>query len=251
MSDSSTLRALYLERMGIEVWRPRVVLGERPATQSVPEAPVSVVADGASAMVPTQPTEVEVDMPSAAAPSDSWEALQEEVSGCTRCKLCQSRTQTVFGVGSTTARVVVIGEGPGAEEDRRGEPFVGPAGKLLDNMLRAIGLARDTVYIANIVKCRPPNNRDPEADEVEACDGYLQRQLALIEPELIVAVGRVAAQNLLKTEAPLGRLRGDVHHYGSRRIPVVVTYHPAYLLRSPQEKARAWQDLKLVRRQLA
>jgi uracil-DNA glycosylase family 4 len=160
--------------------------------------------------------------------------------------LSRTRTQTVFGVGDRQARWLVIGEAPGAEEDKRGEPFVGRAGQLLNAMLAAIGLARESVYIANILKCRPPQNRDPKADEVLACRDYLDRQVDLIQPTLILAVGRIAAQNLLEVDTPIGRMRGQLHHYGQRSIPVVVTYHPAYLLRSPGEKRKAWDDLRMA-----
>lgn len=179
-------------------------------------------------------------------PAD-WEALRTLVSGCQRCKLCKTRTQTVFGVGPTTAPLMVVGEGPGADEDAQGEPFVGRAGKLLDEMLRSIGRTRaDNTYIANVVKCRPPGNRDPEADEVEGCRPYLDMQIQLLKPKLIVALGRIAAQRLLSTDEPLSRLRGPLHQYGKFQTPVFVTYHPAYLLRSPKEKAKSWDDLKKV-----
>lgn len=176
-----------------------------------------------------------------------WSELRETVAACTRCPLHKGRTQTVFGVGNRTADWMVIGEAPGAEEDRRGEPFVGRAGHLLDEMLRAVGRDRDSVFIANILKCRPPNNRDPVAEEASACRGYLDRQIELLRPRLILAVGRIAAQQLLETDAPLGRLRGQVHVLRNAEIPVIVTYHPAYLLRSPTQKRKAWQDLCLAR----
>ena len=171
-----------------------------------------------------------------------WPQLKAMVRDCTACKLRAGCTQTVFGVGDETAEWLFVGEGPGADEDAQGEPFVGQAGKLLDNMLLAIKLRRGKkVYIANIVKCRPPNNRAPEADETAACLPYLQRQIELIKPKLIVALGKTAATALLGRDAPLGSLRGTLHDY--RGIPLIVTYHPAYLLRSPMEKAKAWQDL--------
>ncbi len=176
------------------------------------------------------------------------EELRRTVSACTRCALHRKRTQTVFGVGDPHAEWLVIGEAPGAEEDRRGEPFVGRAGQLLNAMLTAIGLRREAVYIANILKCRPPENRDPRPEEVAECEPYLMRQIALVAPKLILAVGRIAGQNLLKTTTPIGKLRGRVFEYGEKRIPLVVTYHPAYLLRSPREKQKAWQDLLLARR---
>ncbi|MGR8920610.1 MAG: uracil-DNA glycosylase, partial [Gammaproteobacteria bacterium] len=179
-----------------------------------------------------------------------WAALRARVAACTACGLAAGRTQTVFGVGDEDADCLVVGEAPGAEEDRRGEPFVGRAGQLLDAMLAAIGQPRERVYIANILKCRPPRNRDPRPDEVVACSGFLARQVALIRPRLILAVGRIAAQNLLGTDTPIGRMRGQLYHYGDDEIPVIVTYHPAYLLRSPREKRKAWDDLCAARRLL-
>jgi uracil-DNA glycosylase len=174
-----------------------------------------------------------------------WEALEARVSACQDCRLCEKRTHTVFGVGDRAGDWMLIGEGPGENEDKQGEPFVGQAGKLLDSMLRALSLARgENVYIANVVKCRPPGNRNPEPDEVASCEPYLQRQVALVKPKLIIALGRVAAQNLLKTEASIASLRGRVHRY--ENVPVIVTYHPAYLLRSLQDKGKAWVDLCLA-----
>ena len=176
-----------------------------------------------------------------------WSVLSEAVSVCTACELHRSRTHTVFGTGDVHAQWMVIGEAPGADEDRQGEPFVGRAGRLLNAMLQAIGLRREQVYIANILKCRPPNNRDPRPEEVDCCEPFLHRQIQLVAPRVILAVGRIAAQNLLKTVTPIGRLRGQRHHLPGSQIPVVVTYHPAYLLRSPQQKRRAWEDLCLAR----
>jgi DNA polymerase len=177
-----------------------------------------------------------------------WDALQRTVAACTRCGLEATRTQTVFGIGDAAADWMVVGEAPGAEEDRRGEPFVGRAGQLLDSMLRALGLARGQgVYIANVLKCRPPGNRDPQPREVACCQPYLQRQIALIRPKLILCVGRIAAQNLLGSDLPLGKLRGRAHRLEPSGTPVVVTYHPAYLLRSPAEKRKAWADLQYAR----
>jgi len=180
--------------------------------------------------------------------ADSWDAVGADVASCTRCGLCQTRTRTVFGVGDRQAQWLVVGEAPGADEDRQGEPFVGRAGGLLNSMLRGIGLAREQVFIANVLKCRPPNNRDPAPAEVEQCLPYLERQIALLKPRIMLAVGRIAAQNLLATDTPIGKLRGHVHSFGAARIPLVVTYHPAYLLRSPTEKRKAWEDLKFARR---
>jgi uracil-DNA glycosylase family 4 len=216
--QSEHQRRAYLEALGIDVWVP--------SDQAVPD-----VADETAA------TPVSAD-------NLDWPELREAVATCTRCPLHQSRTQSVFGVGNTDADWLIIGEAPGAEEDRRGEPFVGRAGQLLDEMLRAAGQSRDEVFIANILKCRPPNNRDPEADEAIACRGYLERQIALLKPKIILAVGRVAAQQLLATDTPVGKLRGEVHQFED--IPMVVTYHPAYLLRSPTQKRKSWQDLCLA-----
>ncbi|MBN9426137.1 MAG: uracil-DNA glycosylase [Burkholderiales bacterium] len=200
----------------------------------------------------TQPQTAE---PQAAASSGvaamGWDELRQAVVACRACGLCKTRTQTVFGVGNTQARWLLIGEAPGAEEDRRGEPFVGAAGKLLDSMLASLDLTRERdVYIANVLKCRPPQNRNPAPDEVAHCDPFLRRQVALLDPGLIIVMGRFAAQSLLQTEASIASLRGRVHRYanGERSIPVIVTYHPAYLLRNLSDKARAWADLCLARR---
>ncbi len=179
-----------------------------------------------------------------------WIPLKSAVSGCTGCGLHQTRTQTVFGVGDENADWMLIGEAPGAEEDRLGDPFVGQAGKLLDNMLAAIGLSRrENVYIANVLKCRPPGNRNPEPDEVAKCTPYLVRQIGLIRPKLILAMGRFAAQTLLATDASIASLRGKLHSY--QGVPLVVTYHPAYLLRNLPDKAKAWEDLVFARRTMA
>ncbi|HEX5538549.1 MAG TPA: uracil-DNA glycosylase [Methylophilaceae bacterium] len=176
----------------------------------------------------------------------AWPALQQAVEHCPACNLCKTRTKTVFGVGDQDADWLFVGEAPGAEEDRKGEPFVGQAGKLLDNMLAAIGLKRgDNVYIANVLKCRPPDNRDPHGEEVMQCDPYLKRQVDLIQPKLIVALGKFAAQSLLNSKSSIGAMRGTLHDYNG--VPVIVTYHPAYLLRSPAEKAKAWEDLCYAR----
>jgi len=175
-----------------------------------------------------------------------WDALGERVASCQLCQLCEKRTNTVFGIGDRNADWMLIGEAPGENEDRQGEPFVGQAGKLLDSMLHSLALARGTnVYIANVIKCRPPGNRNPQPDEVARCEPYLQRQVSLVKPKLIVALGRFAAQSLLKTEASISSLRGRVHTYEG--VPVIVTYHPAYLLRSLPDKSKAWADLCLAR----
>jgi len=183
-----------------------------------------------------------------------WEALCGAVAACTACALCKTRKQTVFGVGFRSARWMLVGEAPGAEEDQRGEPFVGQAGRLLDNMLAAVGLTRAgeterSVYIANVLKCRPPGNRNPEPAEVELCEPFLLRQVELVRPRVVVVMGRFAAQSLLRTDATIASLRGRVHtiDVGGRRVPIVVTYHPAYLLRNLADKAKSWADLCLAR----
>ena len=177
-----------------------------------------------------------------------WEDLQAETAACERCGLCRTRRRTVFGVGSQQARWMVLGEAPGEQEDRQGEPFVGPAGQLLDRMLAAIGLTRgQDVFITNTVKCRPPQNRNPQPEELSACAPVLWRQIELVRPRMVLAMGRFAAQQLLSTEEAIGRLRGRVHRLAQQpQVPVVVTYHPAYLLRNPADKGKAWADLCLA-----
>lgn len=247
----STRRQQALSRLGIDLWRTRAgEIPAEPAAPAVAAAPEPPVAAPRPPRAPAAPAPVSATVapPPLDVPQD-WDALQALVQSCTRCKLCETRTQTVFGVGPRNAPLLVVGEGPGADEDAQGEPFVGRAGKLLDEMLKAIGRSRrDNVYIANVVKCRPPGNRDPEPDEAEACRPYLEAQIRLLRPRLIVALGRVAAQRLLKTDEALARLRGPLHHYGEERTPLFITYHPAYLLRSPREKAKSWEDLKKVAR---
>lgn len=226
------LRGEYLAALGLETWVvrgksvPAIVPLEAPVPRDVNAPPDSCAS-----------REAGVD----------WPELRARVAACRRCTLCSTRTQTVFGVGNEQADWLIVGEAPGAEEDRQGEPFVGRAGQLLNSMLRAIGLAREQVYIANVLKCRPPGNRDPSASEAAECLPYLEQQIALIKPKLMLAVGRIAAQNLLHTEVTLGRLRQQVHHFGLSRVPLVVTYHPAYLLRTPTDKRKAWEDLKFAR----
>lgn len=253
-----------LEAMGVDVWVSRepppaaehhhtdVAEAASPAS-AVPIPPADTPAPGIPAtaeMVPPAAERIPVEHEKPAGPgldtveSLDWDALQQTVSSCQACALHEGRTQTVFGVGDPQARLMVIGEAPGADEDRQGEPFVGRAGQLLNGMLEAIGFRREQVYIANIIKCRPPGNRDPHADEVAACKGYLLRQIELIDPALILSVGRVSAHNLLGTEEAVGRLRGRTHQFQPGDVPLIVTYHPAYLLRRPEEKAKAWQDLQ-------
>jgi DNA polymerase len=179
-----------------------------------------------------------------------WDNLSQKVAACIACPLHKSRTQTVFGSGHQTAKLMIIGEAPGFHEDQQGKPFVGRAGFLLTNMLKAIQLTRDEVYIANILKCRPPNNRDPEPTEVASCTPFLEQQMQLLQPKVILAVGRVAAHYLLQTSVSLESLRQHIHRYRYNDIPLIVTYHPAYLLRNPSEKKKAYQDLLFLRQRL-
>ena len=238
-----SLRDAYLEALGIDRWVPRSTSPEvaaGPSDTAVPRAsPPAIAPDAAApaAEIARAPLE----------PLGDWGILRERVAACTACELCKTRTQTVFGVGNTSAEWLVIGEAPGAEEDRQGEPFVGRAGQLLNAMLLAIGLPRETVFIANVLKCRPPGNRDPKPEEVARCRPFLAAQIALLKPKVILVVGRIAAQSLLATDAPLARLRGKLHHFGEANTPMVVTYHPAYLLRTPTDKRKAWEDLKFAR----
>ena len=292
--DLDARRRAMLAEMGVRVWWPEPAL----APQSPESTPETIAARGQSALGEAEKgikrgTENALEPRSTApsgpertvaaprpAPSASgvdvgaldWDALREAVVACRACGLCQGRTQTVFGVGDRQADWMVVGEAPGEQEDLKGEPFVGPSGQLLDNMLKAIGLSRRAgvglvggaetaedgalapaepatpvlrgVYIANVVKCRPPGNRNPHPDEVLKCDPYLARQVALVRPKIILAMGRFAVQSLLQSTEPIGKLRGRVHHY--QGVPVIVTYHPAYLLRSLPEKAKAWADLCLA-----
>lgn len=246
--------------MGIQAWQRRnappveapPAVGEAESVVPPETTDAGALETAAAEIVPTLEAPViesraVVEAPQRADVSTlDWEALATRVSQCQLCELHASRTQTVFGVGNRRADWLVIGEAPGKDEDEQGEPFVGRAGQLLNAMLKAVGLAREQVYIANILKCRPPNNRDPKVEEVVCCEAYLARQIELIQPRIILAVGRIAAQNLLKTETPIGKLRGQVHTLGETGIPVVATYHPAYLLRSPLEKRKAWSDLQLA-----
>jgi DNA polymerase len=239
-------RAGYLAALGITDWRQRAPL-------AIPQAPVrpltlSLTDDGETPVTASASLFAPEPVAARAPIDDSWDTVAAEVAGCTRCELHQCRNRTVFGVGNRSASWLVVGEAPGADEDRQGEPFVGRAGQLLNSMLLGIGLQREAVYIANVLKCRPPNNRDPKPEEVAQCLPYLERQIALLKPRIMLAVGRIAAQNLLATDTPIGKLRGRVHAFGNASIPLVVTYHPAYLLRSPTEKRKAWEDLKFARR---
>ncbi len=179
---------------------------------------------------------------------ETLDALQKSLDGCSRCSLCQQRNHLVFGAGNPQARVVLVGEAPGREEDLQGYPFVGEAGQLLEKILQAMNLSRQTVYICNVIKCRPPGNRDPKPDEIAACEPFLKQQLAIIKPEIIITLGRFAAQTLLKTTAPIGRLRGQWREYEG--IALMPTFHPAYLLRNPSGKRPVWEDMKLVMQRL-
>jgi DNA polymerase len=239
---------------------PRRVEPE-PVHAAAPAGPVSIADDLVEAaprpvtpppvLVPSIPAVAPVISAAAADIAGRVEqlaALGQSVEGCTRCRLAEGRHKVVFGSGNPRADLMFIGEGPGAEEDRQGLPFVGAAGELLTRMIQAIEMTRQDVYIANVVKCRPPGNRDPQPDEIAACRGYLERQIALVQPKLIVALGKIAAQTLLGNESPVGRMRGQWHQLGG--IPMMVTYHPAALLHNPALKRPTWEDLQLVRDRL-
>ena len=250
----SERQVAMLDEMGIRVWSPpeaappvepalpaRAVAADTPAPAAMREAPVALLQPGPG----SRPLHLD---------TMGWPELREAVSGCTACKLCTGRKQTVFGVGNERAHWMIVGEAPGEQEDLKGEPFVGKSGQLLDNMLRAVGLTRgdapaeQQVYIANTVKCRPPGNRNPEPAELAQCEPFLIRQIALVQPRMILAMGRFAVQSLLRSSEPIGRLRGRVHQY--QGVPLVVTYHPAYLLRNPEDKSRSWEDLCLAKEAL-
>jgi DNA polymerase len=243
---SENTRLAYLKAMGIQSWSLKTAASVTDAA-TIPEQEIP------SPLIESVTTETVAPAVTQAVSSKDialldWHALQQAVSQCQLCELHATRTQTVFGVGNQQADLLIIGEAPGADEDRLGEPFVGRAGKLLDAMLHAIQLDRQQVYIANVLKCRPPQNRDPHTSEIFCCDPYLQRQIALIQPRIILALGRIAAHHLLLTQSALGSLRGRMHSYNG--IPLMVTYHPAYLLRTPAEKGKAWQDLLQVKKLL-
>ena len=255
-------RAMLAE-MGVRVWAPKPALAKAPAMAVLEPAALVTAAPAAKpvAATATAPAPTVAPAPPPTAPSRpaspvatlDWPALRDAVAGCQACGLCQGRTNTVFGVGDEQADWMVVGEAPGENEDLQGEPFVGAAGQLLDNMLKAVGRSRtgrgsEGAYITNVLKCRPPANRNPQPDEVAQCEPYLARQVALLKPKVIVAMGRFAVQALLKSVEPIGRLRGQVHHYEG--VPVIVTYHPAYLLRTPTDKGKAWADLCLAMAQL-
>lgn len=219
----------YLQAMGIDVWVPRASFYGQQLLSSETDAAIDHAKPEAGEAVQA-----------------NWDLLQSEVAQCAKCALCETRTHTVFGTGNKNADWMIVGEAPGQHEDLQGKPFVGNAGSLLTEMLRAIGLHREDVFITNILKCRPPGNRDPKPSEAESCNDYLMRQLRLVRPKIILAVGRVAVQTLLKTDEPLAKLRGKKHTFND--TPVVVVYHPAYLLRSLSEKRKAWMDLQFALR---
>jgi DNA polymerase len=246
--DDVVRRRQYLTAMGIQIWERRNVSAEAVPGRGEPPADSNGRDNGALALMEPLPTNPPVKPRTSiplTIPALDWQALQQAVAGCTKCSLHAHRTQTVFGTGNKTAQWLFIGEAPGAEEDRQGEPFVGRAGQLLNAMLFAIGLKRQEIYIANVLKCRPPNNRDPQGIEVERCEPYLLRQIDLIAPKIIIAMGRFAAHSLMKTDMALGKLRGRRLAYHG--IPLIVTYHPAYLLRNPIDKRKAWEDLCLAK----
>jgi uracil-DNA glycosylase len=240
-----------LQALEIAVWTQRGVSASAPAAAkpSADSNKYLTPSPAPAAQQALQPL-TSTTLATAEVGSMDWATLASAVSQCTRCGLCKSRTQTVFGIGNTAARWMIVGEAPGAEEDARGEPFVGQAGRLLDNMLAAIGIKREQVYIANVLKCRPPGNRNPEPAEVAQCAPYLQRQLELVNPQLVLLLGRFAAQSLLGTSASIASLRGKVHQINVQGQPInaVVSYHPAYLLRNLPEKAKSWADLNLARK---
>ena len=268
VADGQQAERLYLDAIGVRQWVRRdwqePPCEARQAAETAAAAPERVAAvvpagqqqSAPPVAAPSQPPADRSPTPAGSPPTpavpvpatDDWHSLQSSVANCRQCELHASRTQTVFGVGDPHADWMLIGEAPGADEDRLGEPFVGRSGKLLDQMLLAVGTSRERVFIANTLKCRPPNNRDPLAAESACCRPWLERQIALIQPKVIMAVGGVAAKNLLNTSETTGALRGKVHRFGV--IPLVVGYHPAYLLRSPSQKRKAWQDLLLVKRVL-
>lgn len=209
----------YLQAMGIDVWRPR-----KAATTAV------------NTHIVIEP-----------AANETWKQLKQQAETCMACSLHQSRHHVVFGIGNQNADVVIVGEAPGAQEDKQGEPFVGRAGQLLDNMLKSLNLAREDIYLANILKCHPPENRDPSPEEVNLCTPFLIKQIALLKPKVIIAMGRIAAHFLLDSNLTMARLRGDTFYYGENKIPLIVTYHPAYLLRAPKEKRKTMHDLRLLK----
>ena len=245
-------RELFLAEMGLTpLWRlkARETAADGGAEEGSPARPDVEIATAVPRQI-AQQSEAAADERTARIARMDWSELKSAVTACTQCGLRKTCTQTVFGVGDEQADWLLVGEAPGAEEDARGEPFVGQAGKLLDGMLAAIGLKRgEDVYIANVLKCRPPGNRNPERPEVERCSPFLVRQVELVRPKLILAMGRFACQTLLDTDASIASLRGQLHRY--QGVPLIVTYHPAYLLRTLPDKAKAWEDLCFARRTMS
>ena len=237
MTSQNANQSVYLNALGVQQW----VLRDDGS---------DVLVDAGQVDHHSAPQGSEVDAAEEVLQRLDLASLATHVASCEKCALHTTRKQTVFGTGYHKADWLIIGEAPGADEDRQGEPFVGRAGQLLTQMLRAIGLAREEVFIANILKCRPPNNRDPKVEEVNACRHYLNRQIELLQPKIILALGRIAAQSLLQTDTPIGKMRGRLYHLDEYQIPTIVTYHPAYLLRSPKEKRKVWEDLKFARQQV-
>jgi uracil-DNA glycosylase family 4 len=253
--DESTRNA-YLHALEIRQWRardsdseeaeeeqpPQVVAASQAVIQSAPE-----MRESKSVKSVVDPVaKIDVDRIS----KMDLSSLALQVRGCDACDLHKTRKQTVFGTGHHKADWLIVGEAPGADEDREGEPFVGKAGQLLTQMLRAIGLAKEEVFITNILKCRPPNNRDPKPEELSTCHAYINRKIELLEPKIILALGKTAAQSLLKSDVPISKMRGNLYHYQTNNTPTIVTYHPTYLLRSPKEKRKVWEDLKFARQQI-
>jgi len=251
-------RAEILKQMGITQW---VLRSDGSSVEVSPETAPAVVdtvaplattrppMPSANNTAPESPLEI-APLAAVTSVAETLDALNIEVQNCQACGLAASRTQTVFGEGPARADWLFIGEAPGQQEDRQGKPFVGRAGGLLTQMLLALGQSREQVFIANILKCHPLGNRDPLPDELAACEPFLLQQITLLQPKVIVALGRISAQALLKSEQPLGRMRGQVYRYGPNDTPLIVTYHPAYLLRNPADKSKVWQDLLLANRQL-
>lgn len=236
MNSAEQQRQQYLEAMGISVWMPRID-SLKTDGDTVPDSEED---QSAANIAQTRLTVLREDVPA------TWDALDAGIRACEKCSLCHTRTQAVPGSGSRLARLLIIGEAPGADEDKLGQPFVGASGKLLNDMLFAIGFKREDVFVTNILKCRTPNNRDPKPAEIDACHAYLQRQIELVDPVLILTLGRVAAQSLTGMKVPVAQMRGSLHQIDDLNAPVIVTYHPAHLLRSPLDKAKSWVDLQLA-----
>ena len=242
----------YLHAMGIDVYIDKNCTDQPIDTDSVVDAPVqkqpvpAAVSNVDAAVVKPDLSQDAVMRQPAAALTDSWTNLENQVKDCTACELSQARTQSVFGVGDYNADWLIIGESPNVDEDKQGEPFIGETGQLVNKMLQAIGLQREQVYITNLVKCHSANSPHPKANQVTQCNHFLQQEIALVKPKIILVFSKLAAQSLLKTEASVAQMRGQQHQYGEQKIPLIVTYHPAYLLRAPGEKKKSWNDLKLA-----